>query len=283
MGGGRREEEAVRININTAQFQEAHALVKQWQRRVLSVRRQFLFRAVDKVYRDILSILPSDRKELRRSMQMRRIRGLPESADGYVIRSVPKGAPIPKAEAEKTVIYVAAKTNLMRPVPIETQLLADYGPWTTDTLPYLPDPKTAAVISRRVSPREVVQVRRLRNQEKPKWRRDMLNAGIRLAPVGTQSQTADSGAVPDTAFESMRLEFGLGGEPLKPHWRKAIRKLASRSGAGMIARNREFARAMMDPSYRAWERWPRRGAGFVTAAEAKRYRPFQKRLGIRVG
>jgi len=273
----------VRIEVNTSEFDRAYALVQQWQKRSRAVQRQFLYRAVDGVYDDILGLLPSDRRELRKSIKMQRIRGLPDSACGYVIRSVPKGAAVSKAEISTTVIYVEAKSNLMRSVPVETALLEEFSPWTVETLPYAPDPKTAKVISRRVSTREVVQVRQMRLRDKPTWRRRMVVAGIKMAGSGLQPRPGGMEAIPDVAFESLRLEFGLGGEPSKPHWRRAVLQLALRGGAGMIARKREFIRAMTDPTFTAWEQWPRRTRGFVTVAEAKRYVPFQKRLGIRVG
>jgi hypothetical protein len=272
----------VRIEVNTTQFKEAAALVSQWRERAKAVRQQFLYRAVTGVYDDVLGYLPSDRKELRDSLRMQRIRGLPDNVDGYVIRSVAKRRAVAREDVDNTVIYVAVKDNLMRPPPKETLLLQKYSPWTMETLPYAPDPKTADVMSRKVSKREVIKVRRMRTQQRVTWRREMIQAGIRLPPVGVRPIMNDPEPVPDTAFESMRLEFGLGGEPAKPHWRKAILWLAVRGGTGMIARKREFTRAMTDLEYRAWERWPKRGTGFIPVAQAKRYVPFQKRLGLRV-
>ena len=271
------------ITVDPVQFKEAHALVKQWRERATAVRRQFLYRAVTGVYDDLLGYLPSDRKELRDSLQMQRIRGLPDSVDGYIIRSVPKRRAVAREDVDNTVIYVAVKDNLMRPAPKETLLLEKYSPWTMETLPYSPDPKTANVMSRKVSKREVIKVRRMRTQQRATWRREMIQAGVRLPPVGVRPLMTEPEPVPDTAFESMRLEFGLGGEPAKPHWRRAILWLAVRGGTGMIARKREFTRAMTDLEYRAWERWPKRGIGYVPVARAKRYVPFQKRLGLRVG
>jgi len=271
----------LKIEFDT-NFSEVRALVAEWQRRAIAVRRQFLFLAVAGVYDDVIGLLPSDRKQLRRSLKMQQIRGLPDSVDGYVIRSIPMGRAVSKSESDTTVVYVAAKTGLMRSIPKETVLLEQYSPWTTETLPYAPDPKTADVITRRVSPREVVRVRLLRKRDKVKWKRQMIEEGIKAAGIGLEPQARETLAIPDTAFESLRLEFGLGGAPAKPHWRKAITKLALRGGTGMIARKREFTRAMTDLSFKSWERWPRRTAGFATVAEAKRYVPFQKRLGLRL-
>lgn len=270
------------IVFDAGEFNAAYALVKQWQARARAVRKQFLYRVTDRAYHDVLNYLPSDRKELRQSLRMQSIRGLPDSVDAYVIRSTPRGQAVARADEEATVIYVAVKSNLMRAAPEATLILEEYSPWTLETLPYAPDPKTADVMTRRVSKREVNKVRRLRTRDRPKWRRRMIEAGVRGIGRGQEPRPRETSAVPDTAFESLRLEFGLGGAPSKPHWRKAILKLALRGGAGMIARKREFTRAMTDPTYRAWEMWPRRADGYASVAEARQYVPFQKRLGLRV-
>lgn len=272
----------MKVEFDSGNFQDAVALVGQWPERARAVQKQFLYRAVSKVYHDVLGLMPSDRRELRRSLRMQRIRGLSDKADGYLIRSIPKGAAVTKSEDRAVVLYVARRTGLMIPIPEATSILEKYSPWTIDTLPYAPDPKTATVISRKVSPREVVKVRKLRKRDRPAWRQEMDTAGIRTSPSIFQPRPNQVGAIPDTAFESLRLEFGLGGEPSKPHWRRAILGLARRGGTGMIARKREFTRAMTDASFQSWKAWPRKLSGFATVAEAKRYMPFQKRMGLRV-
>lgn len=268
------------IELDTSEFDKVRALVKQWPKRAKAVRKQFLYRAVYTTFEDLESFLPSGL--IRRSMGIRAVRGLPDKADGYIIRSAPRGRTVTKKEGETEVIYVSAKKNLMRKVPKETQLLEEYSPWTTDTLPYSPDTKTAEVMSRRVSRREVVRVRKMRKRDRPEWRRRMTEAGIRFETPVFAPKPREVNAIADVAFESLRLEFGLGGEPSKPHWRKSILKLAQRGRAGMIARKREFVRAMTDKTFRGWEMWPRPPEGYVTVAEARKYVPFQKRLGIRV-
>jgi len=272
----------VKIEVGTANFQEALALVKEWRKRAVAVRKQFLYRATNKAYNDLLNALPASRRELRRSLRVQGIRGLPDNVDGYVICATPRGRTIAKAEEENTVIYVAVKAHLMEAAPEETIILQEFGPWTLDTIPYAPDERTANVISRRVSPREVIRVRKLRRGDRPELRKRMRKAGVRGVGAGFTAKPREVAAIPDAAFESLRLEFGLGGEPAKPHWGKAILKLALRGGTGMIARKREFTRAMTDLNYQAWKMWPKPVSGYTTIAQAKQYVPFQKRLGFRI-
>lgn len=271
------------IKVDRNEFDKICLLVKEWRKRTRAVRSQFLYVAVDNVYKDLLSYIPSEYTDLKRSLHMQRIQGLPDTIDGYVIRALPRKMNITKEDSNSVVIYVSAKTNLMRSVPEATKILEDFSPWTTEMIPYAPDPKTATVISRRVSPREVNRVRQLRNRDKVVWRRRAKEAGIKIERTIFQPRPRELASVPDVAFESLRLEFGLGGSPSKPHWRKAILKLALRGEAGMIARKREFIRTMTDSTFRAWERWPTKVSEFATVAESQRYVPFQQRLGLRVG
>ena len=91
-------------------------------------------------------------------------------------------------------------------------------------------------------------------------------------------------AVPDVAYDSLRLEFGLGGMPSKPHWRPAILKLASGGLTGMIRTNREISQTMTDPTYQGWRNWRPQGvAGTISISQAGRYTPFQNVLGIQLG
>jgi len=272
----------VKIVVDTKEFDKACALVQEWERRARAVRRQFLYYAARDLYNDVLSFMPADRKTLRQSMVLESVRGLPDSEDAYVIRSVSRGRKVTEDNADTSAIYISAKTNLMERVPEATLILQEFSPWTLDTIPYTPDSKTAESISRRVSPREITRIRKLRKRDRPVWRRRMKKEGIR--EMGTNFEPRPRGmiTVPDTAFESLRLEFGIGGSPSKPHWRKAILKLVLRGAPGMISKKPEFVRAMMDPKFHAWEMWPKHTSGYVSTAVAKRYVPFQKRLGIRV-
>lgn len=272
----------MRVDVEVRGFQEVLALVGQWQKRARAVRRQFLHRVVQQVYDEVRDSIPAASGELRDALQVSRVKGLPDTESGYVVRAVPRGRKITEAESESTVIYVAARENLMRSVPDSTRVLEQFGPWTFDTIPYPPDPKTAEVISRRVSRREVVRVGKLRKRDRPVLERAMAKAGLRRRELERSEGARVVTAVPDVVLESLRLEFGLGGAPPKPHWRKAILRLASRGGAGMIAKKREFSRAMTDPAFTAWRQWPKRVTGTVTVAEARQYVPFQKRLGLRV-
>jgi len=273
----------VSLFVDSREFDSAYALVRAWRKRARAVRSQFLYRSVDCVYKDVLKNIPSDRDELRKSLRVQRIQGLSDAVDGYCIRAIPSRTVVKREDAEDVVVYVSAKNNLLYKVPEATLILQEFSPWTLDTLPYPPDAKTSDVISRKVSRREVVKVRKLRRRDRSVWRRRIVAAGLRMRDKGALVGKDRPEAVSDVAFESMRLEFGLGDSPAKSHWRKGILRLAKGGGIGMISRRREFVRSMTDLSFSAWKRWPVRVGDVVSVSVAKHLVSFQDRLGLRLG
>ena len=257
-------------------------LVEQWPARARALRRMLAYTIARDVFKDVRGRIPPAHSALRKSLRLSRVIGLPDRASGYVVHSVPRGGSVAAAEEPSTVLYVTAKTNLMTGVPQSVKILEEHSPWTVDTLPFQPDLKFAIVISRKASPRTVVKVRKMRRRDRYKWRRKMQEIGLREVNKGTRlTANRKMKSIPDVAFESVRLEFGLGGGQSRPHWRPAIIKLAARGVTGMIAANPQFSKAMTDPSYSGWRSWPPPTSTRATLVEALAYVPFQKKLGIR--
>jgi hypothetical protein len=163
-------------------------LTKEWKLRVRAIEHHFLKQAVSRVYDDLLGYIPSDRGELRDSLRVDRIRGLSDNAVGYAIRSVSSPVRTTRDSKEDVVVYIATKSNLMQKAPKSTTILEEYSPWTLETLPYPPDPKTADVISRRVSRREVTKVTKARKRDLPKVRALLKESGIRAGDLRTPTK-----------------------------------------------------------------------------------------------
>lgn len=274
----------MRLEIDTTEFELRRDLVKQWAARIRAIRRQFAYEVAEQVYEDLMKRLPRGSRELRRSLKVEPIMGLPREATGYAVHVRPVRRRITSAESERTVLYVTPKKRAMQPIPQATTILQEHSPWTLDTLPFQPPPGTATIVSRDVGPRVVHKVRQLRNRDKRVWRRKMNELGVReVKKVVTTSEGRQVVALPDVAFESIRLEFGIGlGGRAHPHWRPSIARLASRGGAGMIAKKRVFLRTMLWLGATRWRSWPTRLPGRVSVSEAKRLQRFQEKLGIRV-
>lgn len=257
-------------------------LVKEWPARTRAIIRQFPYVAAREVLRELKDRIPRGHAELADSLEIARVRGLPDRSAAFVVRSTAKGRPVAEADAPSTILFVTARSNLMKRVPKSVKILEEHGPWTVDTLPFQPDASTAVVVSRKVGPRACDRVRAQRRRDRPVWRRKLNQEGIRESRKDLRlSRNRAMKTIPDVAFESVRLEFGIGGVAPKPHWRPAILKLASGGLAGMIRRNRQFSKAMTDPGYSGWRSWkPRKARSIITIQDAQSYKPFQQKLGI---
>jgi hypothetical protein len=257
-------------------------VVAEWSARARAVSRQFTYYAAQAVYDELQNRIPKEAKKLRKSLQLSRVQGLKDAETGFVIRSIPRGVQVAAADVPSTLIYVSAKKGFRR-IPKAVKILEEHSPWTVDLMPIQPDPKTANIVSRKVNPKAVEKVKRMRTRDRAVWRRKLNEAGLRETRKDTQLKVnRQMRAIPDVAFDSIRLEFGIGGIGSKPHWRPAILKLASGGGAGMIAKKQEFVRAMTSPSFQAWRNWPTKVSGRVSAMDLVRYVPFEKKLGLRI-
>jgi hypothetical protein len=267
----------------TSQSRANWNLALDWPNRSRAIVQQFPSTVARAVLQGLEQSIPSEFSELRDSLEIVRIGGLPDSAAGVLVRARMKGQQIQPAEEPSTLIYVTAKSSLMVKVPKEIRLLEEHSPWTVDTLPFQPDKTRADVVFRKVNPRAVVQTRRLRRRDRPIWRRKMNELGMREVRKDLRlTRTRQMKGIPDRAFESIRLEFGLGGTAPTPHWRPTILKLALRGLAGMIRRQRQFSMTMTRPNYQAWKAWHSREVRKrVPIGEARKYTAFQKKLGIR--
>jgi hypothetical protein len=87
-------------------------------------------------------------------------------------------------------------------------------------------------------------------------------------------------AVPDVAFEALRLEFGLGGIKGRPHWRPVLRKFAGIGILGFAETRKNWELTMMDPSFKGWKSLP--SAPQISASKLRDFQKFQQMVNIRV-
>jgi hypothetical protein len=171
----------------------------------------------------------------------------------------------------------------MRHVPPAIEVLERYNPWTIDTLPFQPERSEAMIISRKVDRREADRVSKLRKRDTPQWRAELDRAGVRNIKKDRQIKPPKSvKTIPDVAFEALRLEFGLGGVKGHAHWRPAILRLVHGGVKHEVRHKKDYAKTLTSLKFRGWKKWPTRTRHKIRIAEAQKYVPFQKKLGIRV-
>jgi hypothetical protein len=147
----------------------------------------------------------------------------------------------------------------------------------------MPKRQDALVISRRVSKHEADRITKARMKDRPKWRHELNRYGHREIKKDRRLNISKKvHALPDVAFEALRMEFGLGGVKPKPHWRPSIRKLIAIGFKSMLRRDPRLKQTFLRPGFQGWKHWPPKTKHKVRMAEARNYLPFQRKLGIRI-
>ena len=122
-------------------------------------------------------------------------------------------------DAKTTKLQVLPRYRLKEDNPVQ-EILVEYGPWTVDTLPFLPTPREAALVAKKVSEADLKKV-------KAQNRIQMAEIQKLMDENGLIFQSRDEiykklKIIPDFVLASLQWEFGLkhGG---KPHWRPTIK------------------------------------------------------------
>lgn len=186
-----------------------------------------------------------------------------------------------KHDADSTLIYVIPKRrkNELQPA---VAVLATYNPWTISTLPVTPSPRDARIEYRRTSKSRVKRVGAQRRRDRPKWRQQLMDAGIRKISEPKAAVPQDLRDVPDVVLQAMDLEFGLGGHAA-PHWRPALLGVTRGTAIrDLLRRDRKLLRSLTDVRFKGWMKWPEHAPKKLSPQDAAAFGGLWERLGIRV-
>jgi hypothetical protein len=236
------------------------------------------------IHEQLLERIPGndDWAAYRSSLQLARIIGSPKGVTSYALRIAPHARRVKKTDIDRTVLYVQ-RNRRMRRVKPEIVVLEKFNPWTVQTLPFTPRRSQALIVSRKVTKREAEKVAKDREKDRRKWSKALAHHGRREVKKDQRLDIPKKvHALPDIAFEALRLEFGLGGVKGSPHWRPALRQFLAFGLRSLLKQDHQIKRILKDSKYRAWKRLPPRVRHSVRMTEVKNYLPFQKKLGIHV-
>ena len=262
-------------------------LVREWVKRdgrVTKVEHYVPFFTGRQVLENIKARLPSekDTEEYKKSLILASISGIGRKMGGVSIISRSKLRKTATTKRDSRLIYIFPN-DLAKRVKKEVVVLAEYNPWTLDTIPFIPAKKYADVVYKSSG---IGLVRRERNYKKrlmSKVMSQLFRSGWRKQNRRTDMKLSkDSGKVTDVMLTGVNLEFGLGGMRRVPHWRLAIIMFLRNQLKKEIRTNRLLRRAMLDIKYRGWKGWTADTSCLISPGEASKFVPFQKMLGIKV-
>lgn len=253
----------------------------QQRERARAVMRMSTYVTADQTYYGVVGRIPAGPKwnQYRKQIQLARF-GSEKGAKAYAVYAEPK-AHNRTFDTAKTVMYVKPKKNFLGKVRKEVLVLAKYSPWTAETLPFSPQKNEAVIVIRKVTKHEMQAISKKREEDRPKWRKELAEAGVRTINLTKKLPELKTQVVQDLAFDALRLEFGYGGAKPAPHWRPGAQEALAYTKR-LLKRRSIFSKALTDPTYRAWRKWPPRVESSIKIGTLKSIQKFSKRLKIRV-
>ena len=270
----------VEIDIHSRRTMEYVATLPQRKEAILKSVPYIL---ANETLKGLLARIPAkdEFRAYRESLKLAKVKGLdPNQEASYVVRSDIKARRVGKLEQDKVVLYVRAKTARPARLPKSVQLLIDFGPWTLDTIPYWPPAGKAIVVKRKVSKREVTDIRKKQEKQQSKVRSAMLKAGKKVDPKASLSgpRALVGKVVPDVVGQALSLEFGGDGQRAVPAWRQSLIEARTMGMKQAPRRYRAFRDIMYNPRSKKWKNWPKVDDD-VTQVEVGDYAGFRKKLG----
>lgn len=192
---------------------------------------------------------------------------------------VAKGKTLSQREYDpkQSILTVVPRYDLDVENPIE-DILVSHGPWTPETLPFVPSLRQAAVVIKRATLKDADTVKK-----KNLFEMDAISEKMDASDIEFETRLKvyeKLKVVPDLEIEAMRLEFGAG-TTAQPHWRPAI-KWGERIGLTMIENDKDFIRILTDPTYKGYK-VRQHAKDFLTPSELKALEKFQNKVRLQLG
>ncbi len=254
----------MRSNARTLRYaQELKARLVEAERRVVYSSARFVF---DEIVRRLAGPRFADYV---RALQLVEVGS---ASPAYAIYARPLQKRVRKLDPTLTGLYVVPRTKRVAKVPEYVLVLERYSPWTMGTLPVFPTKRDALLVYRTLREEETEAVRKRNETARSEWSSELLRLGV--TPKKDIEFPSKGKAVPDLAFEALRIEYGLGEGAGRAHWRPALQALAK----GQIARMMQGEEvAVLDPAATS-ERREQKVDGVVSTTVVAGFEGFAKRL-----
>lgn len=154
-------------------------------------------------------------------------------------------------------------------------ILEMMGPWTVDTLPFIPSERQGQVVLKKADPKDVETLREVNFALGDKLQSKMVRFGLSYTPRDQVYE--DLKVVKDIEIQALSIEFGMSVNG-KPHWRPSLRWL-KRNGANQIMKDRDMFRVWYDPNFRKY-RVLRKFRVQLSKKDLQRIQEFQDKVRV---
>jgi len=179
-----------------------------------------------------------------------------------------------KYDPKTSLFVVASRFTNVDSDPVK-EILEDMGPWTVDTIPFLPSARAGQVVLKEVSEDQVERTKEANLAQGQDTRSKMVKHGIPFEQRNVVYSKLR--VIEDIEMNALRIEFGLA-EKSKAHWRPSIRWI-KRQGMARLEKDRDLIRVWIDPRFIKYRQF-RHFRVKLKQAELKRIQNFQNKVRV---
>jgi hypothetical protein len=172
------------------------------------------------------------------------------------------------------------KTTILNVVPrfslekdAVKEILYSYGPWTIDTIPFVPSIRQAAVTITEADEKDVIALAERNIANGSIVNELMLKYNLSFEPRFVVWKKLR--VIPDWRVEAIKIEYGLTDNS-RPHWRPSLRWL-EKTGIKELQKIKPLNRVWFDPNFSGFKKFQKIQEKF-TESDLKEIQEFQDKI-----
>lgn len=238
--------------------------------------RWFLYEFGKRVTRTFLKHLKTEIKSIpgtedyRKSLVLAEIRDKGKASWFAVVATA---KPMAGNDPKESVLIVEARFK--RNDDPAFAILEQMGPWTVDTIPFLPSDRQGQVILKKEDPKVVETLREANFANGDKLTSKMIVFGIDFTPRDKVYEELK--VIRDIEIQALSIEFGMA-QNSKSHWRPSLRWM-QRNIVKFGQKDRDLFRVWFDPNFRKY-RVQRRLQIRLNKKDLQRIKSFQDKVRV---
>lgn len=269
-----------------ANAKAAFQMLRQWPTRWKNFRAQMMYDVATFTMKSVQQKIPNglEFQDYKKSIRVAEVVGMPMGMQGFAVESAAKSSQL--MDASGTLLYVKARRA--KAGPSRALVLEQFGPWTVDTIPFIPTKDEAVVLRRKVRRKEVARVSTERRQSKSRWSAALSKLGVQI-PEAQRQTVAKGKQIPEFMQKALGLEFPdiiyrgakRSGGSSAP-WRRTLIELVRREMPRFLERRPRLERWVTDPSSKDWLT-PSRAPAKINFKQLKDFDRFQRLVAPQLG
>lgn len=199
-------------------WERLRRLMSDYEKRASMLQLVATKRIVDIFLKHLKTFIPEDMKKYKDSLKVVQITGVDEGNAFAIVSEADKGN-TEDLDLETTAVYIVnkSKSKLLN-------ILEEFSPWTLDTLPLGFDKDDAEIVYRNITKGEFLRLREEKGEIIFNIKGILVRHGGKQPSINSARDMVGMAAMPDLAFQVIRMELGLGVKRI-PHWSRSLKEL----------------------------------------------------------